>query len=471
VNKEAHLVARRLDRILVLDDDDGIRSALGRALTARGYQVVGAASAGEGEAAVLREAPDLALVDLRLPDGNGADLIPRLRSVQPGLGVVILTGHGSIDVAVTAMKRGADQFLTKPVDLDALLIVLARVLEDRRNQQRRLASRTVGSGLPPLLGVSPALLRLAGEAEHVRDTDVPVLLRGETGTGKGVLARWLHDQGPRARGPFVDINCAGFSRELLDAELFGYEAGAFTGAVKAKQGLLEVAHGGTVFLDEIGDMDPAIQARLLKVLEEKRFRRLGDVRDRAVDIRLISATHQDLSCLMKAGRFRADLYFRVCAVELHLPPLRQRLDDIEPLACSILENFTREVGRPAPALGAAALGALQEHDWPGNIRELRNVLETAALRCGNGEVRPEDLRLRAAPAGPSVETRPAAPLVTLAEVERAHIERALAATGGHVASAARVLGISTSSLYDRVRRFGLLPGGHPRGGADHTVAS
>jgi DNA-binding NtrC family response regulator len=450
-------LARRPDTILLLDDDSGIRSALRRVLSARGYRVLEAGSVAEGERLVLHEAPDLAVVDLRLPDGDGAELIPRLRSAQPGLGVVVLTGHGSIDAAVTAIKRGADQFLTKPIDLEALLLVLERVLEDRRNQQRRLASRPRGAAPQPLLGISPALQRLSLEAEQVRDTDLPVLLLGETGTGKGVLARWFHDTGPRAEKPFVDLNCAGISRELLDAELFGHEAGAFTGAVRAKQGLLEVAHGGTVFLDEIGDMDAAIQARLLKVLEEKRFRRLGDVRDRAVDIRLIAATHQDLQRLIRDGRFREDLYFRVSAVELRLSPLRERQADIAPLANAILERFAGEVGRRA-ALSEAALAALQAYHWPGNVRELRNVLETAALRSRDGEIRPDELRLRAASL-PGEEGRPATRVTTLAEVERAHIQRVLNATGGHIARAAGLLGISTSSLYERVRRLGIAPGG------------
>lgn len=462
---------RRRDRILVVDDDDGVRSALRRALTAAGYELFEAECSAGAEAAALAHVPDLALLDLRLPDGDGIELIQRLKATQPGLAVIVLTGHGSIDTAVSAMKRGADQFLTKPVDMEALRLVMQRVLQDRRNLQRQWASRAREGEPRPLIGASPAFRQFVSEVEQVLDADLPMLLLGETGTGKGLMARWLHARGPRSAGPFVDLNCAGISRELLDAELFGYEAGAFTGAVKAKPGLLEVAHGGTFFLDEIGDMDLAIQARLLKVLEEKRFRRLGDVRDRAVDVRLIAATHQDLARLMREGRFRQDLYFRVSAIELRLPALRERGEDLEPLARSILEDFAREVGRPVLELGAAALDSLRAYDWPGNVRELRNVLESAALRRRSGTLVAEDLRLRASTPAPAAMPRPdeqgaepGQPLATLAEIERAHIQRAIEVTGGHVARAARLLGISTSSMYERVRRLGLPISGLGQGG-------
>ncbi|MCL4818724.1 MAG: sigma-54 dependent transcriptional regulator [Vicinamibacteria bacterium] len=441
----------RRDRVLVVDDDEGVRSGLRRFLNLKGYDAIEAGTAAEAEDAVLRTAPDLVLLDLRLPDGDGGALIPGLRAACPGLAVVVLTGHGSVEVAVAAIKRGAEQFLTKPIDMEALLLVIERVLLDRRNERREQASRGRGGSRSSL---GPGLESLAVEAEPIRDSDVPVLILGETGSGKGVLARWLHETGLRSKGPFVDLNCAGISRELLDAELFGHQPGAFTGAVKAKPGLLEVAHGGTVFLDEIGDMDPAIQARLLKVLEEKRFRRLGDVRDRAVDVRLIAATHQDLARLMAEGRFRRDLYFRISAVELRVPPLRERLPDLERLAASLLEAFARETGRPAPALSESVLATLRAYAWPGNVRELRNVLESAALRCRQRTIQAEDLRLR--PATRSLATSDeAGPLATLVEVERAHIEKALAASGGHVARTARLLGISTSSLYERLHRFGM----------------
>jgi DNA-binding NtrC family response regulator len=450
----------------VVDDDTGVRHALGRFLRGKGFEVVEAGGVQEAEVQASTAGPDLAIVDQLLPDGNGIDLLPRLRAVLPQMPFVILTGHGTIDMAVQAIKQGADQFLTKPIDMNALLMLLNRLLEGRRNRQKQLASRPRPDFLDPFLGTSPAMRRLAVEAEEARSTERPVLLLGETGSGKGVLARWLHERGARAEEPLVDLNCAGMSRELLDAELFGHEVGAFTGAVKAKIGLLEVAHRGSVFLDEVGDMDVSIQSRLLKVLEEKRFRRLGDVRDRFVDIRLIAATHQDLGQMMSAGRFRQDLYYRISTLELRIPALRQRVEDIPLLARRILGSFAREISREEPAISAPALSLLQAHHWPGNLRELRNVLETAMLRSRSGTLEPEDLRLQP----PRDSGRTSASLPTLAEVERDHIQRALSATDGHVARAARVLGISTSALYVKAERLGLRTSSRPRAGHDGRAA-
>jgi DNA-binding NtrC family response regulator len=448
----------------VVDDDTGARYALGRFLRGKGFEVVEAGRVQEAESVASSTGVDLAIVDQRLPDGTGIDLLPRLRAAVPQIPFVILTGHGTIEMAVEAIKRGADQFLTKPIDMNALLMLLTRLLEGRRNRQKQLASRPRPDVLDPFLGTSRVIRRLAGEAEEARSTDHPVLLLGETGTGKGILARWLHDHGPRTEEALVDLNCAGMSRELLDTELFGHEVGAFTGAVRVKVGLLEVAHRGSVFLDEVGDMDVSIQSRLLKVLEEKRFRPLGDVRDRFVDIRLIAATHQDLAQLMSGGRFRQDLYYRISTLELRIPALRERVEDIPLLAGQILGSFAREISREEPAISARALALLQAHHWPGNLRELRNVLETAMLRSRSGTLEPDDLRLQ-----PPRDTGGTPALRTLAEVEREHIQRALAAMDGHVARAARVLGISTSALYVKAERLGLRTKCQPRAGQHGTV--
>ena len=445
----------RGNTILVVDDDAGVRQALSRFLRAEGFKIVEAESVRQAEDAASNAGPDLAIVDQRLPDGTGIDLLPKLRSILPEIGFVILTAHGTIDLAVQAIKRGADQFLTKPIDMSALLTLVARLLEGRRNRRKQLAARPRTEALDPFPGPSPRMRQLAADGAEARDADRPVLILGETGTGKGVLARWLHEGGPRAEEPFVDLNCAGMSRELLDAELFGHEVGAFTSAVKAKLGLLEVAHRGSVFLDEVGDMDVGIQSRLLKVLEEKRFRRLGDVRDRFIDIRLIAATHQDLGRLISAGRFREDLYYRISALELRIPALRERPEDIPFLARQILQAFAHEIGRQVPEMSEEVMATLQAHHWPGNIRELRNVLETAALRGRSETLAPEDLRLRP-PAG--FETPDASPQ-TLAQVESQHVRRTLSAMNGHVAHTARALGISTSSLYVKIKRLGLASSG------------
>jgi transcriptional regulator with PAS, ATPase and Fis domain len=282
-----------------------------------------------------------------------------------------------------------------------------------------------------------------------------VLIQGETGTGKGVLARWIHENGPRRPEAFVDLNCAGLSRELLDSELFGHEAGAFTGADRSKLGLLDVAHRGTLFLDEVGDMDPSLQPKLLKVIEEQRFRRLGDVRGRSVDVRLIAATHQDLGLLMQQKRFREDLYFRISALPLAIPPLRERREDIPYLARHFLMRFASERGRRAVAISKDALLDLQAYGWPGNIRELRNVLERALLLGGQGPVSPGDLRLGLPAASRLAQDQP---IPSLEDVERAHIAKVFELEEQRVEKAARRLGISTSSLYERLRKYGIPTG-------------
>ena len=439
-------------RILIVEDDPGVRFGIREFLEAKGLDVEEAGSCEEALEAFRREPPDLVVSDYRLPDANALELLPRLRSIDEGVPVVILTGHGSIDLAVKAIKEGAEQFLTKPVELPALLVVLERLLESRRVRRRQAAVRPRRGEIDPFLGTSPAIRALAEEARLALATESPVLVQGETGSGKGVLARWLHLNSARRDEPFVDLNCAALSRELLESELFGHEKGAFTGAVAAKQGLLEVAHRGTVFLDEIGDMDPAIQPRLLKVLEEKRFRRVGDVRDRQVDVRLVAATHQDLGSLVREKKFRSDLYFRVTTIPLRVPPLRERVEDILPLAEELLASLAADRGRPGARLADEARRALQTYAWPGNVRELRNVLERALLLAEAGVISRSGLRFDVAfdAASEADDSR-----LTLEEVESRHIERTLRQEDGHVGRAAARLGVPRSSLYQRLKKLGL----------------
>lgn len=439
--------------ILIVDDEEAVRFAVRDFLEAKGYRARLADSC-EAAQQELRAAPaDAAIVDYSLPDGNALELLPRLKALDPGLPVVILTGHGTIDLAVRAIKEGAEHFLTKPVELPALLVVLERVLENARNRQRQLAGRARERRKrpDPFIGTSQAIKRLRDEALRVRSSESPVLIKGETGIGKGVLAQWLHGEGPRGEEAFVDLNCAGLSKEFLETELFGHERGAFTGAALAKQGLLEVAHRGTVFLDEIGDMDPQVQPKLLKVLEEKRFRRLGDVRDRQVDIRLVAATHNDLAALVRQNRFRSDLYFRINTLPLVVPPLRERVEDVKALGEELLAVIAADLGRPELALSGDAAAALGSYPWPGNIRELRNVLERAALLCDGSVLTRRDLRFEASPVLAAVHGG------TLAEVERQHIEKTLREEGGRVEQAARRLGVPRSSLYQKLKKLGLAP--------------
>jgi DNA-binding NtrC family response regulator len=443
-------------KILLVDDDESVRLALGRFLDSKGYAHVDA----DGVAAVrelLRgQSVDAAVVDFSLPDGDGLDVLRTLKAQDASLPVLLLTGHGTIDLAVKAIKEGAEQFLTKPVELPALLVVLDRALDASRMRNVSLARKTSRARrlVDPFFGESPIIRRLATEAERVAPSPLPLLIRGETGTGKGVLARWIHQNGPRADEPFVDLNCAGLSRELLETELFGHEKGAFTGAIAAKQGLLEIAHRGTLFLDEIGDVDLQVQAKLLKVVEDLRFRRLGDVRDRQVDVRLVAATHQDLGRLVQEKKFREDLFYRISTLPLVMPPLRERGRDVVLLARRLMETIGAELGRAGVRLSPSAETSLAARGWPGNVRELRNVLERAILLS-------DSTTLEASHLGES-DARIAVPAekaesggLTLAEAERRHIEAVLREAQGVVPRAAEVLGLSRSALYERIKKHGL----------------
>jgi DNA-binding NtrC family response regulator len=438
-------------KILLVDDEPGVRFGVSQFLQTHGFEVNQADSIAAAEAAFRDSTPDAAIVDYALPDGNALDLLPRLRDIEAAVPVVILTGHGSIELAVRAVKEGAEQFLTKPVELPALLVILRRLLEGRRIHQKQLAGRLreTRSAVDPFAGTSDAIRRLADEAHRVLSSESAILIQGETGTGKGVLARWLHDNGPRAEEAFVDLNCASLSREFLETELFGHEKGAFTGAATRKPGLLEIAHRGTVFLDEIGDMDVTVQPKLLTVLEEKRFRRLGAVRDQRVDVRLIAATHQDLAARVQERKFRGDLFFRINTLPLVVPPLRERVADIPVLARALLSRIADELRGGPATLSPDAERALAAHPWPGNVRELRNVLERAVLLGDRPVLEAGDLGLSPAPSPVPSEGNGH---LTLLEVERRHIEAVLRDERGHVERAASRLGVPRSSLYEKIRR-------------------
>jgi DNA-binding NtrC family response regulator len=442
------------DTILVIDDEPDIREVIRTFLETKGLRVLTAANSALAEEVCRRERPDVAILDYSLPDGNALELIPRLKAIEASIGIIILTGYGSIQLAVDAIKLGADQFLTKPIELSVLLVLIQRTLEGSRNKRKQVAERRRSRQrlIDPFLGGGKLISELSKLAHKVAPTDSGVLISGETGSGKGVLARWLHQNSPRALESFVDLNCSGLSRELLDTELFGHERGSFTGAVQNKMGLLEVAHKGAVFLDEIGDMDLQIQPRLLKVLEEKQFRRVGDIRDRSIDIRLIAATHHNLSALVRDSKFRSDLYFRISTIPLHIPALRERRDDIPVLATSILADLAADLGAGRFELSATASYALQQYSWPGNIRELRNVLERAVLLKGNAILDEQDLRFDVRLEN---EMQSREILRTLNEVEKQHIQQVLLQEGGRVESAAKSLGIPRSSLYFKLKQYHL----------------
>jgi len=445
------------ERILVVDDEAALRSAVATYLSDAGYEVFEAGSAAEAAKICDLHQPHGAIVDYSLPDNNGLTVTDRVLESDPNAVVIVLTGHGSIELAVQAIKRGAEQFLTKPVELKVVEVVLRRALAQKHASRVHHASSR-NTSLNPFIGTSGAMTALEAQARRLAGNDRPILLSGETGTGKTILARWLHQNSPRTAGPFVDLNCAGIARELLETELFGYEKGAYTGAVASKQGLFEIANRGTIFLDEIGDMDLQLQPKLLKVLEENRFRRVGDVRDRQVDVRLIAASHHDLAQLAHENGFRRDLYFRISTLPIHLVPLRERREDIRALAEYLLQAISRELGRKTVELAPGALRDLENYPWPGNIRELKNLLERAVLLNDKELIEPSDLSFEVALADETSDSEQPSETSTsssLAEMERIHIASVLMDENGEIAATARRLGIARGTLYKKIKEYNL----------------
>lgn len=440
-------------RILIVDDEESIRFGVHAYLESQGYRVFEADSCQKARELFLVSTPDAAIIDYRLHDGTALDLLRAFKQIDPGVPLIVLTAYGTIELAVEAVKEGAEQFLTKPIELPALHAILKRLFANQRlqRQQRAVATRESRERIDPFAGRSAAIGKLADQAAKICRTSSPILILGETGSGKSQLAKWLHRSGSRAEEPFVDLNCAGLTHDFLEAELFGHEKGAFTGAVAAKSGLLEVADGGTVFLDEIGDMDIRVQSKLLKALEEKRFRRLGAVRERVIDVALIAATNKDLAEEVRKGAFRSDLYFRINAIPLLVPALRDRVEDIPLLASTLLAQLPPNRGRQLE-LSDEAIRTLCSYAWPGNIRELRNVLERAALLCEHDQITPRDLRFNLIHSKNSAihDTN-----LTLEEVERHHIERVLAEVDGKVAQAALRLAVPRSTLYLKIKSYGI----------------
>ena len=446
-------------KVLLMDDDPAILAAVSEFLRLEGYEIVQAEDLKSAYQVLETDAPDIAVIDFDLPDGNALQFLTSLKSMNLPLKCIVLTGHGSIDLAVKAIKEGADQFLTKPVQFSVLLSAVRTCVQTQQNQRKQLARKMARPRYDknPFQGASAVIQRLANDVRKFVNTERPILIQGETGTGKGVMAQWIHRNGPRAEEALVDVNCAGLSRDLLESELFGYEKGAFTSASGSKQGLVEAAHKGILFLDELGEMDLMVQPKLLKVLEDNRFRRLGDVRERVVDLQIIAATNRNLMQSVREMKFREDLYFRISTFHLRIPPLRERVEDIPVIANSLLRNLADDLAREQQELSPSAESALKNYSWPGNIRELRNVLERVALTCDERVIQAQDLALVQKAAPSRCLDMDGDSALTLAELERQHIARVLHEEAGKVSQAAVRLGIPRSTLYQKIKSYGIAP--------------
>lgn len=452
------------DTVLVIDDEDAIRRAIVKALPE--HTVLEAATIEQALQQAQDGYPDLVLLDQRLPDGSGLDALPRLRAIDAELPIVLLTGHGSTDLAVEALKHGVADYLEKPFKLERLRTTVINLLEKQAlgRQVAKLSGK--GSARTQLVAHSPGSKKVVALIKRVAAVPATtVLIQGESGVGKELVARSIHERSVRSAQAFIAINCAALSEHLLEAELFGYEKGAFTGAdSKGKAGLFEAAHQGTIFLDEVGEMPLQLQTKLLRVLQERRFRRVGGLVDIEVDVRVVAATNRDLRREVAAGRFRQDLYYRLRVVPVPVPPLRERREDILPLAEHLLTRLTVELGRPGLALSAAASAAMQAYDWPGNVRELTNAIERAVITATGEHIEPDDLVLdEELLPPPGQDDGPALPPGTLvfppgqrnlAEIERQVIRAALEEATGQKSRAADMLGINRTTLYNKLKDLG-----------------
>jgi len=448
---ESNTTVKVKGKILIVDDELVVRDSLGKWFTSEGYQARPVPSAREALEDIQHMEFDIALIDIKMPGMDGMELQARLRAADPDLTMIIMTGYASVETAVQALKCGAYDYITKPVDPDELSHLVAKAIEHRtarREVVRLRENLQEAQSSTELIGKSPAMKRVLDLIEMVAPTEATVLITGESGTGKEVVARAIHAAGPRRYMPMVTIHCGALTETLLESELFGHEKGAFTGAQYRKKGKFEVAEGGTVFLDEISDISLKTQTDLLRVLQEKEIVRVGGNEQVKVDFRAIAATNKNLEALVKAGTFRPDLYYRLHIFCIDLPPLRDRREDIPLLVTHFLNKFCLATSRSVPQLTAEAMDLLVRHDWPGNVRELENAVERALVIGRGNEIKPADFSFQFH--GEEIKGGR-----TLDDVERAHIERVLRETEHNLSRAARILDIDRTTLYNKLRRYGM----------------
>jgi len=442
-------------RALIVDDEPDIRELLSITL---GRMNIDVTAAGDYRSAVKllgAERYDLVLTDMRLPDGDGLDLVKWIQDHRPGLPVAVITAHGNVEAAVRALKLGAFDFISKPLDLTALRKLITATLklgESIEETSRRPMLR--------LLGDSQPMQQLRLMVAKVARSQAPVHISGDSGTGKELVARLIHESGPRSDGPFVPVNCGAIPSELMEGELFGHKKGSFTGAVADKEGLIRSAEGGTLFLDEVADLPLHMQVKLLRVIQEKSVRPVGETREVPVDVRILSATHRKLDEMVKAGRFREDLYYRINVIELHVPALRERLDDVPQLVDVLLDRVSKQIGVPRPEMTDAAMDKLLSYAYPGNVRELENILERAVTLCSNDRVEPGDIQLKQGagldlPAVDDEEMAADGLEGQLFHIEREAIVRALEQTRYNKTKAAQLLGMTFRQLRYRVKKLGI----------------
>ena len=446
--------------ILIVDDEKNIRTTLSRALSLEGYRCVAAEDVASATEALAAEPIDLVMLDVRLPDGDGRDLLARLKQQRPDLPVIMMSGHGSIEMALAAVESGAHTFIEKPLATEHILITLANALRLAGTQRELESLRAEVRSHPHLLGRAPAMQRLVKTLEMAAPTNGRVLVTGESGTGKELIARALHDQSKRKSAAFVKLNCAAIPSELIESELFGHERGAFTGAHQARKGKFELADGGTLFLDEIGDMRLDVQAKLLRALQEGEIERVGGSRTIHVDVRVVAATNKNLEEAIAAGEFREDLYYRLNVVPVHAPPLRARKDDIPELARAFVARACADNGMRPKRLMDESLEQLARHDWPGNVRELKNACERLVILTPGEQIDAPQVRLllgdpRTVGGGRDLYREGSTLKDLVADAERQIVVAALDAHDGHMTRTAEALGLERSHLYKKLRALGI----------------